>query len=256
MRPATLSLTIDRPLPGIHFRLVVDGWHPLIAMRQPGPDTRWEDLSKLGIHWLFVGQHLLHQAANEELANQVRESFQRISGLFGSKISVRWDQLSNVISSKVAGLGAAEPRTFSAISEGLGRSLEIRFDYRKSIKSAVEKRWTRPAESNLTKATLGMETDQAVAVEDKGVRSVNGVMLNGVSVLGFRLSLRRTSGRNAKFHKKPGFLYCHKKPGFLYWVFRSHRRSPGLFRSTPTSLSKSLSKETTVTFSRIDAAAR
>jgi predicted DNA-binding transcriptional regulator YafY len=97
--------------------------------------------------WLFVGQHLLQQAANDELANQVRESFQRVSNLFGSTISVRWDQLSAVLSSKTSGLGAAELRTFRAISEGLSRHLEIRFDYRKSAKSPVERRHVRPLHS-------------------------------------------------------------------------------------------------------------
>ena len=97
--------------------------------------------------WLFVGQHLLQQAGNDELANQVRKSFQRISNLLGSTISVRWDQLSAVLSSKTAGLGAAELQTFRAISEALSRHLEIRFDYRKSPKARVEHRQVRPMHS-------------------------------------------------------------------------------------------------------------
>ena len=97
--------------------------------------------------WLFVGQHLLQQAATDELANQVCESFQRISALFGSKISVRWDQLSAILSSKVSGLGAAELRTFRAISDGLSRSHEIRFDYQKSPNTPVERRQVRPVHS-------------------------------------------------------------------------------------------------------------
>ncbi len=43
------SLTVDRPHSGIHFRLVVEGWHPIIAMRQPNRETCWEALWKLGI---------------------------------------------------------------------------------------------------------------------------------------------------------------------------------------------------------------
>lgn len=50
MTPILPTLTIDRPLPWIHFRLRVDGWHPLVAMRQPGRDTPWEELGELGIH--------------------------------------------------------------------------------------------------------------------------------------------------------------------------------------------------------------
>ena len=94
--------------------------------------------------WLFVGQHFLQQAGSEELATQVRESFQRISALIGSKISVRWDQLASVLSSKVSGLGAAELNTFRAISEGLSHGREIRFDYKKTAGNVVEQRCARP----------------------------------------------------------------------------------------------------------------
>jgi len=97
--------------------------------------------------WLFVGQHLLQQAGNDELANQVRASFQRVSNLFGSTISVRWDQLATVLSAKTSGLGAAELQTFRAISEGLSRHLEVCFEYRKSAKAAVEQRQVQPLHS-------------------------------------------------------------------------------------------------------------
>jgi len=97
--------------------------------------------------WLFVGQHLLQQAGNDEMAHQVRKSFQRISNLFGSTISVRWEQLSAVLSSKTAGLGEADLQTFRAISEGLNRHLEIRFAYRKSAKAPVEHRQVQPLHS-------------------------------------------------------------------------------------------------------------
>jgi len=30
--------------------MTVEGWHPLIAMRQPAGDTRWGDLYDMGIH--------------------------------------------------------------------------------------------------------------------------------------------------------------------------------------------------------------
>ena len=50
MNPILPALTIDRPLPWIHFRLTVEGWHPMVAMRQPGRETRWEELGELGIH--------------------------------------------------------------------------------------------------------------------------------------------------------------------------------------------------------------
>lgn len=105
------------------------------------------EMSESDLLWLFVGQHLLQQAANDELANQVRESFQRISNLFGSTISVRWEQLSALLSSKTTGLGAAELRTFRAISEGLSRHMEIRFDYQKSTKAPVERRRVCPVHS-------------------------------------------------------------------------------------------------------------
>ena len=97
--------------------------------------------------WLFVGQHLLQQAGDDELANHMRTSFQRVSNLFGSTISVRWDQLAAVLSSKTAGLGAAELQTFRAISEGLCRHLEVCFDYRKSARAAVEHRQVQPLHS-------------------------------------------------------------------------------------------------------------
>jgi Tyrosine phosphatase family len=42
--------TIDRPLPWTHFRLTVEGWHPLVAMYQPNSATRWDELHELGIH--------------------------------------------------------------------------------------------------------------------------------------------------------------------------------------------------------------
>jgi Tyrosine phosphatase family len=40
---------IDRPLPWLHFRLTVTAWPPIIAMRQPSPGTRWQELKDLGI---------------------------------------------------------------------------------------------------------------------------------------------------------------------------------------------------------------
>jgi len=97
--------------------------------------------------WLFVGQHLLQQAGTDELAAQVRESFQRISALLGDTVSVQWERLSDLLSSKVSGLGAAEIKTFHAISEGLSRHLELRFDYRKTAGSPVERRHVRPLHS-------------------------------------------------------------------------------------------------------------
>jgi hypothetical protein len=45
----TPTFTIDRPLPWIHFRLSVEGWHPLVAMSQPNPATRWDELHERGI---------------------------------------------------------------------------------------------------------------------------------------------------------------------------------------------------------------
>jgi hypothetical protein len=50
MTAPTPALTIDRPLCWIHFRLTVKGWNPLIAMSQPGLNTRWDELHQLGIH--------------------------------------------------------------------------------------------------------------------------------------------------------------------------------------------------------------
>lgn len=50
MNSETPHVTINRPLGWIHFRLLVDGWHPIIAMRQPGKGTSWKELSELGIH--------------------------------------------------------------------------------------------------------------------------------------------------------------------------------------------------------------
>ena len=45
----TPKFSIDRPLPWIHFPLSVEGWHPLVAMFQPSPATRWDELHELGI---------------------------------------------------------------------------------------------------------------------------------------------------------------------------------------------------------------
>jgi proteasome accessory factor B len=129
-----LPIEYDAKKRGYYFSTPVENM-PLLEMRE-------SDLL-----WLFVGQHLLQQAATDELAGRVRESFLRISSLFGGTISVRWDQLSSALSSKTAGLGAAELRTFNAISEALGGHREIRFDYRKSAKSPVERRHVRPVHS-------------------------------------------------------------------------------------------------------------
>lgn len=49
MIPEAPRVTIDRPLGWIHFRLLVEGWHPIVAMRQPGLGTSWSKLSDLGI---------------------------------------------------------------------------------------------------------------------------------------------------------------------------------------------------------------
>ena len=43
------NFVIDRPLSWVHFRLTVDGWHPLVAMQQPSRGTRWNELKDLGI---------------------------------------------------------------------------------------------------------------------------------------------------------------------------------------------------------------
>src|ERR1035437_37064 len=121
---------------GYHFSEPVDSM-PLLEMQE-------SDLL-----WLFVGQHLLQHAATGELADQIRGSFDRISALFGNKVSIRWNQLSALLSSKTSGLGAAEMRTFRAVSEGMARAVEIRFDYRKNPNIAPERRQVRPIHSAL-----------------------------------------------------------------------------------------------------------
>ena len=129
-----LPIEYDSQKRGYYFTKPVENM-PLLEMRE-------SDLL-----WLFVGQHLLQHAATPELADKIRASFQRISALFGSKVSVCWDQLSAIMSSKVAGLGAADLRTFGAISKGLSRGLEIIFEYRKTSNSVTEKRRVRPVHS-------------------------------------------------------------------------------------------------------------
>ena len=94
--------------------------------------------------WLFVGQHLLQHAGTGELADHVRRSFQRIASLLDGSVSVRWDQLSSLLSSKVSGLGAADLNTFQAVSEGLNHHRELRFSYRKNAQSPVERRHVHP----------------------------------------------------------------------------------------------------------------
>lgn len=105
------------------------------------------EMREADLLWLFVGQRLLEQAGDGELADQVRESFRRISDLLGSTVSVRWDQLSQLLSAKTTGLGAAEFTTFHAISTGLAKHRELRFSYRKTARTPVERRHVRPIHS-------------------------------------------------------------------------------------------------------------
>lgn len=118
------------------------GYYLTAEADMPLLEVRMSDLL-----WLFVGQHLLQQAGTDELAGQVRESFHRISGILGDTVSVRWESMSELLSSKVSGLGAADLKTFQAISEGLSRQRELRFDYRKTARSAIERRNVRPLHS-------------------------------------------------------------------------------------------------------------
>ena len=133
----------DRMGMPIEYNSVERGYYLTEAIEHmPVLEVRESDLL-----WLFVGQHLLQQAGSGELATLVRESFQRISALFSATVSVQWEQLSSVLSSKVSGLGKAELHTFQAISEGLNRRHEIRFDYRKTVRAPVERRHVRPVHS-------------------------------------------------------------------------------------------------------------
>ncbi|MCB1130598.1 MAG: WYL domain-containing protein [Verrucomicrobiae bacterium] len=108
----------------------------------PALEVRESDLL-----WLFVGQHLLDQASDEELASQVRESFERIAALMDGSVSIAWDRYSGLITSKVSGLGAAELETFQAVSKALTKHRELRFSYRKTGRSALETRHVRPVHS-------------------------------------------------------------------------------------------------------------
>lgn len=129
-----LPIAFDSQKKGYYFTKPVENM-PLLEMR--GSD----------LLWLFLGQHLLQHAATPELADKIRASFQRISALFGSKVSVCWNQLSGIISSKVTGIGEADSRTFGTISKGLSQGVEIRFEYRKTPNSAPENRRVRPVHS-------------------------------------------------------------------------------------------------------------
>jgi len=126
-----MPIDYDKKERGYYFSGKVEGV-PLLEMRA-------SDLL-----WFFVGQHFLRQAGDDELANLIRESFQRISGLFGSKVSVSWGQLEGLLSAKTSGIGEAELRTFRAVSDALARSRVIRFGYRKNDSSEIEQRQACP----------------------------------------------------------------------------------------------------------------
>lgn len=126
-----MPIDYDKKERGYYFSGKVEGV-PLLEMRA-------SDLL-----WFFVGQHFLRQAGDDELANLIRESFQRISGLFGSKVSVSWSQLEGLLSAKTSGIGEAELRTFRAVSDALARSRVIRFGYRKNDSSEIEQRQACP----------------------------------------------------------------------------------------------------------------
>jgi len=49
MNPRTPGPVIDRPLASVHFRLTVDGWHPIVAIRQPRREHPWQELYDIGI---------------------------------------------------------------------------------------------------------------------------------------------------------------------------------------------------------------
>jgi len=49
MATKTPEPIIDRPLPYIHFRLTVKGWHPLIALPLPVHEQLWQAMYDIGI---------------------------------------------------------------------------------------------------------------------------------------------------------------------------------------------------------------
>ena len=98
---------------------------------------------------MFLGHHLLEQCASPELAAQIRQSFDKISNLFGNKVQVRWQELAAITSTRFIGPNPLELETFHEISKGICNSREISFLYSKGGRTRAESRCAQPLHISL-----------------------------------------------------------------------------------------------------------
>lgn len=93
---------------------------------------------------LFLAQRALGQFADSALESHIRNSFLRFSELLGGRISVRWNELDRVLSTRNPGAARADADAFNLVSRAVTQKRRLTFHYQKPVSSSPEKRTVEP----------------------------------------------------------------------------------------------------------------
>jgi len=93
---------------------------------------------------LFVAQKALAQYRGTPFERPLRSAFQKIADSLRDRVSFSWSDLEEAISFHSTGASVADLALFETISQGVLRSQEVEFEYRKLQSKGYEARRVRP----------------------------------------------------------------------------------------------------------------
>ncbi len=93
---------------------------------------------------LFVAQKALAQYRGTPFEKPLRTAFRKITDSLTDRVAFSWSDLEETISFHNVGVSGADLQMFETVSQGVLRSAELEFDYRKLNSETYESRRVRP----------------------------------------------------------------------------------------------------------------
>ncbi len=93
---------------------------------------------------LFVAQKALGQYRGTPFERPLRSAFRKIADSLKERVSFSWSDMEDAISFHSAGASVADLELFEKVSQGVLRSVELEFEYRKLKSKGYERRLVRP----------------------------------------------------------------------------------------------------------------
>jgi len=93
---------------------------------------------------VFVAQKALSQYQGTSFGKQLQRAFQKITEGLQEKVNFNWEEVDSAISFRGIGTTASDLDLFEAVSQGVMRSCELQFEYKKLNGSAFEARRVHP----------------------------------------------------------------------------------------------------------------